>query len=265
VEPVVLLPRPISEFEQNHGPVFKNKALLQQAFIHRSYVNERTATAQPDDLLLDNERLEFLGDSILGFVASEFLYQQYPHYQEGNLTQIRTRLVRRETLARLAKTMHLGDYLFLGIGEEESGGRHRTPTLCATFEALVGALYLDQDIEAVYDFLEPLLRRELGHTPDLDKDPKSRLQEWAQLALKATPRYKQLNSAGPDHAKVFVMQVSILHVPQGIGQGHSKQDATQLAAAMALHRYGQPAPEYLPDEELERLYGFHDQADGPTD
>ncbi len=241
--------RPIEELESILNLHFNDKRLLQQAFVHRSYLNE----AEPDFPLRDNERLEFLGDAVLGFVASELLYNRYTDKQEGELTNLRAALVRRETLARFARQFHLGDFLLLGHGEEESGGRTRPATLCATFEALVGAIYLDLGLDTVREFLVPILMAELERVEEkaLAKDPKSRLQEWAQSAVGKTPRYKTVAATGPDHAREFTMQVSIDRVPYGVGRGRSKQEAAQAAAAMALHRLGLPAPEYEPDQELE--------------
>ena len=249
------MPMPdLASFEQQHKLAFLDKSLLQRAFIHRSYLNE----AENDGTLADNERLEFLGDAVLTFVVSEELFRRFPAYQEGALTNLRAALVRRETLARLAKQLHLGDYLMLGHGEEESGGRQRIATLCATFEALIGALYMDQGSEAVRNFAMALIGEELERVKKdaLEKDPKSRLQEWVQSNIGLTPRYKMVESHGPDHAKTFVMQVTIAHQIYGVSAGHSKQDATQAAAAMALYRLAENAPEYVPNPELEAKYGL---------
>lgn len=243
-----------SEFERANGLSFRDKALLQRAFVHRSYVNEN-GSAQGYE---DNERLEFLGDTVLSFVVSEELYLRYPEYQEGQLTSIRSALVRRESLARLATALGMGDYLLLGHGEEESGGRKRTAILCDVFEAVVGAIYLDQGREAVRDFVLPLMLRELEriHHKALEKDPKSRLQEYVQSNMGVTPRYRMVESSGPDHNKTFVMRVMVGDQIYGVGAGQSKQDATQQAAAMALHRSGQYAPEYEQDVALEERFGL---------
>jgi ribonuclease III len=238
--------------------VFRDPQLLQRAFIHRSYLNEITEVHE----LEDNERLEFLGDAIISFIVSEDLFEEYPSYPEGPLTNLRAALVRRETLARLAEQLKLGKYLWLGHGEEESGGRERPATLCAVFEALVGAIYVDQGIDAVRDFVLPLTRQELSRVAGnaLEKDPKSRLQEWVQSNKNLTPRYKEIEKFGPDHAKTFVMQVTIGGEIYGVAQGRSKQDATQSAAAMALYKLGLPAPEYTPDAELEARFGLQDSS-----
>jgi len=241
--------RPLAEFEATLGLPFADFSLLQRAFVHRSYLNE----ADENFDIPDNERLEFLGDSVLGFVASELLFLRYPKRLEGELTNLRAALVRRETLARFAEELALGDFLLLGHGEEESGGRTRPATLCATFEAVVGAIYLDSGLEQVREFLEDRLTAEVERVAPsaLAKDPKSRLQEWIQNELGVTPRYKTVLTEGPDHARFFTVQVSADKTPYGVGRGRSKQEAAQSAAAMALQRFGQPAPEHMPDPELE--------------
>ncbi len=243
------------EVERALGIEFNDKQLLQQAFVHRSFLNE---LLDHDEDLVDNERLEFLGDAVLGYVVSEHLYLLFPYVDEGELTNLRSALVRRETLARLAEELNLGGYLKLGHGEEESGGRTRRATLCATFEALVGAVYLDQGIEAVRRLVFGLLRTDIERLRAVDdtKDPKSRLQEWAQASKGYTPRYKVAEALGPDHAKHFVMLVQINGEPFGVGQGRSKQESAQRAAAMALYHGGMPAPEYEPDRELEARFGL---------
>jgi ribonuclease III len=236
---------------------FQDPRLLQRAFIHRSYLNEVTEVND----LKDNERLEFLGDAILSFIVSEELFEKYPDYPEGPLTNLRAALVRRETLARLAEQATLGAFLWLGHGEEESGGRDRPATLCAVFEALVGAVYVDQGIDAARNFVLPIMRKELNRIEEyaLEKDPKSRLQEWVQSNKGLTPRYKEVEKYGPDHAKTFIMQVLIAGEIYGVAQGRSKQEATQSAAAMALHQLDLPAPEYVPDPPLAARFGL--QAD----
>lgn len=230
---------------------FANRALLQQAFVHRSYLHE----AGEENNLLDNQRLEFLGDAVLSFVTSELLFKLYPEHREGELTNLRSALVKRETLARFARELQLGDYLLLGRGEEESGGRNRHTTLCDTYEALLGALYLDQGITTVRKFLVTRLIAENERVAHLAiaKDPKSRLQEWVQAAMGHTPRYRTVHTEGPDHARLFIRQVTIGKQPYGVGQGQTKQEAEQAAAAMALFRFGQAAPGYE-DTGLARQY-----------
>jgi ribonuclease III len=255
--------RSLEEFEDQAGVEFQDKSYLQRAFVHRSYLNEVGDSFG----LGDNERLEFLGDAVLNFVSSELLYNRFPNFREGELTNLRAALVRRETLARFARSFHLGEYLLLGHGEEDSGGRTRPATLCATFEAVIGALYMDQGIEAVRAFLVPMLEEEVGTVAGgaLAKDPKSRLQEWVQSEMGVTPRYKTINTVGPDHARVFVVQVTADKHPLGVGRGRSKQEAAQSAAAMALHRFGQIAPEYQIDHLLEEEFPLppSESAEGP--
>jgi len=247
--------RPLAEFQKSLDFAFADPLLLQRAFVHRSYLNE----AGEDFTIPDNERLEFLGDAVLGFVASELLFRRYPKRLEGELTNLRAALVRRETLARFATELELGDYLLLGHGEEESGGRTRPATLCATFEALIGAIYLDQGLDQVRAFLEDRLVGEVERVAPsaLAKDPKSRLQEWIQSEMGVTPRYKTVLTEGPDHARVFTVQVTADKIPYGVGRGRSKQEAAQAAAAMALFRFGQPAPEYEANPTLEAAFDLH--------
>jgi ribonuclease-3 len=180
--------------------------------------------------------------------------------REGELTRVRAALVRRETLARFARQLQLGQFLLLGRGEQESGGRNRPATLCATFEAVVGAIYLDRGIDAVRSFVLPLVTQDLDRvqSQSMGKDPKSRLQEWAQSHTGRAPRYRVVNSTGPDHAKVFATEVTIGQQRCGVGVGRSKQEASQAAAALALERLGLGSPEYRENRELEVSYPISD-------
>lgn len=210
---------------------FDDLSLLQRALTHRSYLNEH-----PEHTLEDNERLEFLGDAVLDFVAGAWLYDRFPEMDEGRLTRLRAGLVRTETLAKFARRFQLGDDLLLGRGEDESGGRARQKNLCGAFEALVGAMYLDQGMDAVRVFVEPLLEPSLDDmlARSSDKDAKSLLQEWSQATLGETPVYKTISSQGPDHAKEFTVAVVIGTTECGRGIGNSKQIAAQTAARNAL-------------------------------
>jgi ribonuclease-3 len=248
IVPALPLERLIEKIEVE----FDDLDILREAFVHRSYVNE-LADANG---VVDNERLELLGDSVLSFVVIDDLFRRFPHEQEGELTRLRSALVRREMLAKVARTLELGRYLQLGKGEEESGGRDRTATLCDVFEALVGAIYIARGIPDSRDFIMRVLEPELEYVIkyDLSKDAKSRLQEYAQQTYGKTPRYKNEDSFGPDHNKLFVQIVTIQNMRIGIGRGASKQEAEQIAAAMALHRMDQAAPEYVADIELESVY-----------
>ena len=232
----------LNELEAAVGVRFNDRALLQRAFVHRSYLHE----ADEETELQDNQRLEFLGDAVLSFIVSELLFRRYPERREGDLTNLRSALVKRETLSRFAKELRLGDYLLLGRGEEENGGRGRHTTLCDTYEAFIGAFFLDQGTAALRKFVEPRLMAEIDRVAQhaLTKDPKSRLQEWLQAAMGQTPRYKTVHTEGPDHARLFTRQVTIGKQPIGVGQGQSKQEAEQAAAAMALFRLGQTSPGY---------------------
>ena len=258
------MPLTLDEFDALYGLNFRDRILLQQAFVHRSYLNEQDPATTT---LADNERLEFLGDSVLGFVVSEVLYRRFPEVREGTLTHLRTLLVRRETLAQLATDLDLGEQLLLGVGEEESGGRMRLATLCACFEALVGALFLDQGLDAVKEFLRPRVGAILAEMQGdaMPKDPKSRFQEWAQRTYNFTPRYKVAEAYGPDHAKTFITIVTVKTEPLGVGIGASKQDASQGAAAHALFRVGEVAPEHVANAELEGRFGFGPPAPEPAD
>ncbi|MEW5957428.1 MAG: ribonuclease III [Chloroflexota bacterium] len=210
---------------------FSDKALLQRALTHRSYVNENV-----DHILEDNERLEFLGDAVLDFITGEYLYHHFPEMPEGRLTNLRSALVRTEQLALFATSRRLGDFLLLGRGEDESGGRERLALLCDAFESVVGALYLDQGLAAAREFVYSFIERALPEILDLetDRDAKSRLQELAQSHYRLTPTYRTVREHGPDHAKEFTVEAVIGHKIYGRGSGLSKQAAAQEAAKIAL-------------------------------
>jgi ribonuclease-3 len=212
------------------GIRFDDLSLLQRALTHRSYLNEH-----PEHALEDNERLEFLGDAVLDFVAGAWLYHRFPELDEGYLTRLRAGLVRTETLAEFAQQFELGDALLLGRGEDESGGRARRKNLCGAFEAVIGAYYLDKGMDAAQQFVEPLLSPALDSLmKSYDKDAKSRFQEWSQATFGETPVYKTVASRGPDHAKEFTVAVIIGTTEAGRGTGNSKQSAAQAAAQHAL-------------------------------
>lgn len=215
------------------GIEFNDQSLLVRALTHRSYLNE-----QPVFVQADNERLEYLGDAILDFIIAEYLYHRLPEVREGQLTSLRAALVRRETLARAADRIQLGDYLYMGRGEIESGGRGRPGTLCAAFEALVGAIYLDRGMEVARNTVVALMAPDLAQLDkdDLVKDSKSQLQELTQGKLGVAPVYRTVEERGPDHAKEFTLEVAIGDVAYGQGVGHSKQVAAQEAATVALAR-----------------------------
>jgi len=210
--------------------LFSNQSLLFRALTHRSYINEHP------EALEDNERLEFLGDAVLDFLVGAWLYNHFPEMTEGGLTRLRAALVGNEQLAQFARQIRLGEVLRLGRGEEESGGSNRPALLGSTFEALIGALYVDQGVPAVKEFLEPFLKTAseqilLEHK---DQDPKSLLQEWAQSQGYGTPYYRTTLASGPDHDKIFEVEVMVHGKVYGRGSGHSKQAAAKAAARLAL-------------------------------
>lgn len=209
---------------------FKNKKLLKQVFVHRSYLNENPAFA-----LEHNERMEFLGDAVLELVVTEYLYKNYRN-PEGELTTWRSALVKGEMLSKISQEIGLGDYLFLSRGEAKSGGKARLLILANVFEALIGAIYLDQGYDISAQFITRFL---IVHLPEiiekrLFQDPKSTLQEWAQDLHSVTPSYKVLKEEGPDHNKSFSMGVYLDENEIGVGSGASKQKAEQEAAKDAL-------------------------------
>jgi ribonuclease-3 len=221
------------ELGERLGVEFTDFSLLSRALTHRSYLNENPGAA-----LEDNERLEFLGDAVIDFIVAGFLYHRYPEMDEGELTALRAALVRAETLAQFARDIDLGQYLRLGYGEEENGGRERTPLLCATFEAVVGAIYLDQGLEAARPLVESYIRPALEpiRAGELHKDAKSEFQVWAQARFNTTPHYHVVASEGPEHAKMFTVRVLVGGDSWGEGSGRSKQAAAQAAATEAMLR-----------------------------
>lgn len=224
-------PEALNTWTQAWGLCFRDTTLLWRALTHTSYWNENPG-AGPGN----NERLEFLGDAVGDFVAAEFLYQRFPDWQEGQLTDWRANLVRTESLGAFAARIELGQHLRLGRGEERSGGRTRVSLLADAFEALLGALYLDQGLEVVRRFLQPFLESQIGTllAQARLRDAKSRLQEWTQASMHAPPTYITVRELGPDHAKQFTVHVLIQGQVVGEGTGHSKQAAEQAAAQAAL-------------------------------
>ncbi len=218
--------------QQRMGLAFRDSALLWRALTHASYLNENPRCAWSD-----NERLEFLGDAVADFIAADYLYDRFPHWEEGQLTNLRAEMVRSETLAHFASEIDLGSSLLLGRGEEMGGGRSRPAMLGDAFEALLGALYLDQGIEVVREFLLPFFRSYLESLSGngLARDAKTRLQEWSQAESHETPTYLTVEETGPDHAKQFEVEVRLLGRLLGTGVGPSKQAAEQAAAQAALN------------------------------
>ena len=213
---------------------FNDMLLVSRALTHRSFLNEHP------EALEDNERLEFLGDAVLDFLVGAWLYNHFPEMPEGDLTRMRSALVHTEQLAEFARQINLGNALRLGRGEAQGGGRERSALLCDTFEAVIGALYLDSGIDAVLKFISPLLEEASNDVLVNQKieDPKSMFQEWVQAQGMPTPVYITRNSTGPDHSKVFEVDVVVDEQIFGTGSGHGKQAATKAAAKDALQRLG---------------------------
>ncbi|OGG03353.1 ribonuclease III [Candidatus Gottesmanbacteria bacterium RBG_16_37_8] len=211
----------------------KNENLLKLAFIHRSYLNEAKVKKE------SNERLEFLGDSILSFSVSKYLYLNYPKLPEGELTNLRSSVVKTQTLAIIAKELNLGHFLKLSRGEEDGGGRNNPSILADTFEALLGAVFLDSGLSAVEKILDkylfvlfPQIFKDKTY-----KDSKSSFQEMVQEETKVSPVYKVVNEKGPDHAKEFTVAVFVNNNIWGEGLGKSKQEAEQKAATSAIEKW----------------------------
>lgn len=220
-----------SNFEEKTKIFFKNKDLLKQAFIHRSYINENPKIGLPH-----NERLEFLGDAVLELVVTDYLYKKYNSYTEGEMTSIRSALVNAIIISDVASELEMNDYLLLSKGESKDKGKARQYILANTYEAYVGALYLDQGYNVVKDFITDSL---LIHTDKIVKnklwrDAKSLVQEKAQEYIGVTPSYKVLAESGPDHDKNFTIGIFFGKDLIAQGKGHSKQEAEQESALNAL-------------------------------
>ena len=222
------------QLAQRLGLEFSDYLLLSRALTHRSYLNEHPEAIE------DNERLEFLGDAVLDFLVGAWLYNRFPEMAEGSLTRLRSALVRTEQLADFARKIDLGHAMRLGRGEAESGGRKRNALLCATFEAFVGALYLDQGVGTVIEFVEPLLESVADRIVASGRihDPKSQLQEWTQARGLGAPTYVTVAAHGPDHAKTFEVEVLVGGRMHGRGTGNSKQSAAKSAAQKAMKSLG---------------------------
>lgn len=211
---------------------FNDLRLLTRALTHRSYRNENP------EALEDNERLEFLGDAVLDFLVGAWLYDKFPEMREGELTRLRSSLVRTEQLASFAREIHLGKAMRLGRGEVEGGGRQRPGLLCATFEALIGAMYLDCGLPVVQSFIESRLSVAADQIlfAHRQNDPKSLLQEVVQASGFGHPVYKTIHTHGPDHEKIFEVEVLVDGRIIGHGRGSSKQAAAKAAADDALSK-----------------------------
>jgi len=217
-----------SELSRRLNLPFQNLALLVRALTHRSYVNENPSSTE------DNERLEFLGDAVLDFIVGAWVYNHFPEMPEGDLTKMRSALVRNDQLAIFARELKLGAALRLGHGEYLTGGSHRDALLGSTFEAVIGAVYLDAGLGVVEAFVNPLLEEARDSVLTKIHDPKSQLQEWAQAQKLGSPHYHTVSMTGPDHAKIFDVEVQIGEKVMGRGSGTSKHNAQSAAASEAL-------------------------------
>jgi ribonuclease-3 len=228
------------DFQKTLGISLREKSLLEQAFVHSSYRNE-----SPDFGATSNERLEFLGDAVLNLVVTERLYEKFPRLSEGELTDIRASLVCRDTLAGLASSLRLGDYLVLGRGEELSGGRAKASNLANAMEALLGALFLDQGLARTRRFILRQLKLELDRTSTGEAMPnyKALVQEFVQGERRPTPVYHLVEAVGPDHSKRFTVEILVDGEALGRGTGMSKKVAESQAARAAWEKlrcsYGQ--------------------------
>jgi ribonuclease-3 len=220
-----------SLFEKKTNIVFNDKKLLEQAFIHRSYINENSGTK-----FSHNERLEFLGDAVLELIVTDYLYNKYPDRDEGELTAYRSALVNAVIIGEVALSLDMNDYLLLSKGEAKDIGKARSYILANTYEAYVGAVYLDQGYDVTRNFIANTLFDKIDDivANKLWRDPKSLVQEKSQEYLNITPSYKVLNEVGPDHDKNFTVGIFFGADRVAEGKGHSKQEAEQSAARAAL-------------------------------
>jgi ribonuclease III len=224
------------------GVPFADPRLLQSALVHRSFLHEH-----PDQAvgLTSSERLEFLGDAILNYLAAQLVFERFPDRGEGELTGLRSALVKTTTLAGFARDLDLGAYIRLSKGEQRSGARDRDALLADTFEAVVAAIRLDGGLDAAYAFVEPLFNWQLDQIAagNLMLDYKSQLQERIQAERNITPRYRMISVSGPEHRRDFTVEVLAAGARLGLGQGPSKQAAAQAAAQAALERLNAPPAE----------------------
>ncbi|HEY54787.1 MAG TPA: ribonuclease III [Dehalococcoidia bacterium] len=212
---------------------FKHPSLLEQALVHSSYANENPTLAPTS-----NERLEFLGDAVLGFVIAEELYKRFPQFSEGEMTRLRSSLVRRDALARTAKDIKLGDYLYLGKGEEASGGRRKLANLAGAIEAIIAAIFLDRGLATARDFILRAANKQLDEVSSqgVEADYKSRLQEIIQSRQQPIPSYRVIEASGPAHRRRFAVEVRVGKNVLGRGAGRSKKAAETEAARSALEK-----------------------------
>ncbi len=223
----------LENLQENLGYRFRDESLLRGALYHSSYANEHR-----NENIVSNERLEFLGDAVLGFVSAEFLYSRFPHAPEGELTRIRAALVREESLFEVAQALQLGECLMLGKGEESGGGRQRPSILADCTEAVFAAVYLDGGMDCARDLIHRVLlsKGDIEVAESRRRDYKTELQELVQRKPHQVLRYELVGQSGPDHAKVFTVAVLLNGEPVGEGSGHSKKEAEQSSARAALEK-----------------------------
>ena len=221
--------------KDSFGVEFRDEGLLRLALVHSSYLNEN-----PSDFGKSNERLEFLGDAVIGLVVTEELYRRWPDEPEGGLTALRTALVRRETLARVARSLDLGPHILMGRGEAEGGGRGRDSNLADALEAVTGAVCLDQGYEAARGFVLKAMAEEMASSSmsGRETNPKSALQELVQSMDGTLPVYRIVAASGADHARIFEVEVLVSERPVGRGTGPRKSEAEQAAARQAIQALG---------------------------
>ena len=223
----------IKALQKSLGVSFRQPDLLKQALVHSSYVNEN-----PTYTTGHNERLEFLGDAVLDFIVADKLYREFSHLSEGEMTKLRAVMVRRDTLAHIARSIKLGDFLYMGKGEDASGGRNKTPNLAGALEAVIAAVYIDLGIDVAAEMVNGLLDEEWQKLTSRasDIDYKSKLQELTQSRYQSTPEYRLVSESGPDHSKIFKVEVIINKKVLGTTTGKSKKLAETEAARLALQQ-----------------------------
>ena len=253
----------IDTFQSRINIRFHNQSLLREALTHRSFVNEQ----EDEQTTRDNERMEFLGDAVLDYITASLIFKQFPDMPEGQMTRLRAALVRTEALALLARQCQLGEAMLMGKGEVNSGGRERINNLCGGFEAVVGAIYLDQGLEAVKDFVTPLLLELQKDVIEeaLRKDPRSQFQEWTQSVLSITPEFHVVDTVGPEHEKEFIVIVVLDDQIVAAGQGPSKRAGAQSAARIALEKVNQSLLPFIPLPETMDSRNSRPEPDDPSD
>lgn len=228
---------------------YRNYNILNLALSHRSYVNEH-------NLSDNNEKLEFLGDSILGFIITEYLYLNYPDHNEGDLARIKSVVISENTLSKVASGIGLNDVLLIGKGEESSGGRNKKTIISDAFEAFIGSYYLDSNFSKVKELIIRLFKDEIELVVENkhEKDYKTLLQEYSQKKFKVCPIYSLRSKNGPEHDTIFVMEVKINGLVYGVGSGKSKKDAEKLAAKNAYQKINSPIVKSNPKQRQSKNY-----------